>query len=331
MYKLKMRILTLFLLMLAIKTVSVYGQQEPSYTQYMYNMFLTNPAAAGSDGSTSVSFTGREQWIGFPGAPKTHSLSAQTRVLKNSFIAKALNLRKKFSRRSSSGRIGAGAHIFSDINGPVMRTGLHLTYAYHITIRQSQLSFGLTMMPYQFNTINSFFKNYDTNDPLMINLKPRYVIDGNFGMLYTTPEYFGGLSVTNLFESNIKFGDNSTAGYQILRHYCIMGGYKFPVNRYITIEPTSLIKFTEMGSFQMDITGRVFYRDDYWGGLGYRTGANAGAISLLAGIRLKKYYFGYAFDLSLSPIQQYSYGSHEFIFMLKFGENARRYRWLNRY
>jgi hypothetical protein len=89
----------IILLMVLVFDYSGFAQEKPIYSQYMFNTFLINPAAAGSEGFTSFNFTGREQWLGLPNAPKTHSISVQTRVLKNSFIAKALNLRKKFSKR----------------------------------------------------------------------------------------------------------------------------------------------------------------------------------------------------------------------------------------
>jgi type IX secretion system PorP/SprF family membrane protein len=330
----RMRSLFKILILIILVTIeqSILAQQEPTYSQYMFNVFLLNPAAAGADGSTSISLTGREQWVGWPGTPKTHSLSAQTRVLKNSFIAKALSLRKKFSKRSSSGRIGLGVHVYNDINGPMVRSGLHLTYAYHIPLRQSQLSFGLSMMPYQFNILRSELTNLkNDDDPLINSIAPRYVVDGNLGAQFTTPLLFAGASVTDLFQSSIKFGDKSQAGYQIVRHYCLMGGYKIEINKLIMLEPTTLMKFTEQGTFQMDITARAYYREDYWGGISYRTGANAGAIVFLTGMRLKRYYIGYAFDLTLSPIMKHTFGSHEFLFTLKLGDNARRYRWLNRY
>jgi type IX secretion system PorP/SprF family membrane protein len=328
----KLRVIILFISFIAFaKGTKIYAQQDPSYSQYMFNIFLINPAAAGSDGTTTVNFTGREQWLGWEGTPRTHSISAQTRVLKNSFIAKALNLRKKFNRRSSSGNIGIGAQIFNDISGPIVRTGLQIDYGYHIPIRRNQLSFGLALQPYQFNVIKSQLRNYEQDDQIINNIRPRYIIDGNFGMLYTTPLWLAGLSVTNLFQSNIAFGGESKVGYKILRHYCINGSYKIEVNRQVLIEPTTLIKFTEQGTFQMDLSARAFYKEDYWGGLSYRTGAGGGAMIFLAGLRVRQYYFGYSFDWTFSPVMSHTLGTHEFMFFVKFGENARRYRWLNRY
>jgi len=307
------------------------AQQEAAYSQYMFNLFLINPAFAGSDGTTTVNFTGREQWLGWEGTPRTNSISAQTRVLKNSFIAKALNLRKKFSRRSASGKVGVGAHLFNDISGPIVRTGMQVVYGYHIPIRRNQLSFGLALSPYQFNVIRSRLRNYEEGDEVINGIRPRYVIDGNFGTLFTTPLWQVGLSIDNLFQSNIAFGGSSKVGYKMLRHYCLNGSYKIEVNRQVLVEPTSLIKFTEQGTFQMDLGARAFYKEDYWGGLAYRTGAGGGTMILFTGLRVRQYYFGYAFDWNFNPIMKHTFGTHEFMFFVKFGENARRYRWLNRY
>ena len=40
------------------------AQQDPHYTQYMYNMNVVNPAYAGSRGTLSIGILGRTQWVG---------------------------------------------------------------------------------------------------------------------------------------------------------------------------------------------------------------------------------------------------------------------------
>jgi type IX secretion system PorP/SprF family membrane protein len=266
------------------------------------------------------------------GAPTTHSFSAQTRILKNSFIAKALSLRKKFSKRSASGRVGVGAYFYNDNNGPISRTGMQLTYAYHIPLRQSQLSFGISIEPYMFK-VNVNMLNVKGYDPLLNSGSSlsHGVIDGNFGAQFTTPLLYAGIAVTDIFRSSINFGNNTTAGLNLERNYNITGGYKIAINRFFLAEPSTLMKISEKGAFQMDLGGRVYYREDYWAGLSYRTAANGGTIIFLMGVRVNKYYFGYAFDYTLSPIMAWTIGTHEFMLSVKFGENARRYRWLNRY
>jgi hypothetical protein len=79
---------------------------------------------------------------------------------------------------------------------------------------------------------------------------------------------------------------------------------------------------------QMDLTTRVYYRDDYWAGLSYRTGD---ALILLLGLKYDRFYFAYAFDFTLTDIRRQSFGSHELTLAVKFGESARRYRWINAY
>jgi type IX secretion system PorP/SprF family membrane protein len=94
--------------------VRLSAQQLPQYSQYMMNKFLINPAVAGSEGYTAFNLTAREQWIGFEDSPRTYALSAQTRVLKNSFISKGASVRKKRTGASRGGKVGLGGYIFTD-------------------------------------------------------------------------------------------------------------------------------------------------------------------------------------------------------------------------
>jgi hypothetical protein len=79
-------------------------------------------------------------------------------------------------------------------------------------------------------------------------------------------------------------------------------------------------------SIQMDITSRVYYRNDYWAGLSWRTND---ALILLLGLKYDRFYFAYAFDFTLTEIRRQSNGTHELTAAVKFGESARRYRWIN--
>jgi type IX secretion system PorP/SprF family membrane protein len=131
-----------------------------------------------------------------------------------------------------------------------------------------------------------------------------------------------------MFESVLKIGDAGYDRYKMERNYYLMGGYDYEVRRDISLSPTAMVKFAENGKLQADITGKVIFQDSYWGGLTYRTGH---AIIVLAGVSVDKLIFGYAFDIGLNSIMKHSYGTHEFTFIAKFGDNARRYRWLNRF
>jgi len=304
------------------------AQQVPLYSQYTMNGFLLNPAVAGSEGYTAINLTAREQWLGLENSPKTHALSGQTRLLKNSYISKKSQIRRRFTKRSRSGRVGLGAYVFNDKNGPIDRTGMQLSYAYHIRMKRSQLSFGLSAIAYQFSVDESKIR-FEYEDEFWYNAKKSiFVPDANLGVYYTDPNLFAGFSMSQLFQSALNLGEKGYAEYKMKRYYHIIGGYDFIINDYFSIEPSFLLKTTGSFAWQADFNTKLIFNEEYWAGISYRTG---GALIFMGGVRVDKFFFGYAFDYTLSSIMKHSYGTHEFMIALKLGDNARRYRWLNRY
>jgi hypothetical protein len=79
---------------------------------------------------------------------------------------------------------------------------------------------------------------------------------------------------------------------------------------------------------QADIGATYIFNEDFWTGLAYRT---SGAIIPTVGVKYQNIYIGYAFDFTLQEIQRVTYGTHELNFAIKFGDNKRKYRWLDRY
>jgi type IX secretion system PorP/SprF family membrane protein len=311
-------------------TSNTHAQQLPIYTQYKNNAFLLNPAMAGYDGYTSFNLTSRKQWIGLENSPMTYSLSGQTRLLKQSHKIVNRSARKNVLRPSTKGRVGLGGFAFNDVNGYVSRTGLQFTYAYHIFMHRSQLSFGLGGQVFQYKIDESKIWYMDPADPLepsglnAVALIP----DANFGVLLSSEDYFIGFSANQLFQSVLKLGSTELSDLKMYRHYYLMAGRTFQMSNNFHLEPSFLIKTTEQFFPQFDLSCKIGYDNDYWGGLSYRSG---GTVSGFFGIRAKILFIGYAYDYSLSSIKKYSFGSHEIFLSLKFGDNARRYRWVNRY
>lgn len=306
------------------------SQQVPLYSQYMMNGFLLNPAVAGSEGYTVVNMTAREQWLGIKGAPRTHALSGQTRILKNSFISKNSSVRKRKRRASRSGKVGLGGYVFNDRTGPLDRTGVQLSYAYHIRFQRSQLSFGLSGIAYQFSMDESKIILEEEGDELYMNASKSVIIpDAGAGIYFSNPEFYVGFSASQLFQSSLILGENKRyAEYKMKRYYYLTAGYDFAVNEYFTIEPSVLLKGNEDKTWQADFNSKFIFQDEYWGGLSYRTG---GSLIFMGGVKVNKFLFSYAFDYTLSSIMTRTYGSHEFMVSILFGDNARRYRWLNRF
>lgn len=321
------------LIILCILTLTGFyakSQQEPIFSQYTMNQYLINPAYAGSEGYTSFNLTARQQWLGFEDAPMTQAISGQTRILKTSYVSKSRSVRKRIKRRRPSGKVGIGGYLYNDQNGPIGRTGLEVSYAYHLFVNDGQLSLGLSLSAYQFRVNTNDLSTSEGYDPLIDEARESmFIPDGSVGVYYTYQPFYIGLSARNLFQASVKFGgDNSFSDYQQVRHYYLMTGYRYDMDNDFEIEPSILIKTTENFNLQADVSLRGYYKRDYWLGFSYRTG---NAFITNVGIKVDRLYFGYAFDYSLNDIQRISYGSHEIMIGLKLGDNTRRYRWLNRF
>jgi type IX secretion system PorP/SprF family membrane protein len=341
-----MKILLLFLpvLMLGAVCTRVDAQQLPVYSQYMMNGFLLNPAVAGHEGYTAINVTARDQWLGLKGAPATYAVSYQTRLLKNSYISRSASIRKRKRVMSRSGRVGYGVYAFTDMAGAFNRTGIQGTYTYHIPLDKSQLSFGVSITGYQFRINEDKMNLLDEDDQLLLNTeKSAFIPDANFGVYYTDQNLYAGISAMQLFQTPLKLGaDKEGPGFRMMRHYFVTAGYRFELNRDLLMEPSFLFKTTEKFVAQIDVNVKMYIKENYWAGLSYRTGGSysiveesfngkGSAAIIMGGIRIDKYYFGYAFDYTFNAIGARTLGSHEIMAAVKFGDNARRYRWLNRY
>lgn len=327
--KVKQRLIGILTGGILLAGITVNGQQLSLYSQYTFNGFLINPAIAGSEGYTAVNLTAREQWLGIPNAPKTHAISFQTRFLKDNYISRNLAVRKRIRRGSRSGRVGLGVYAYNDKSGLIDRTGISVTYGYHIQLRNSQLSLGLSLNAYQFKINSDAIVVNDEQDLLIDGSRKRlFIPDANFGAYFVNKNMYAGLSVSDMLQSALRLSAPGAVEYKLNRHYYLVSGFKYNVSRSVTLEPSFLLKATNNGAFQLDIGSKVYIDENYWVGMSYRTGS---ALIFLCGLKVDKYYFGYAFDYTLSNIMSHTYGTHEFVAAVKFGDNARRYRWLNRF
>jgi type IX secretion system PorP/SprF family membrane protein len=319
-------------ILLSLVSGVAIAQQVPMYSQYIMNGFLVNPSIAGRDGYTTVNLTVREQWVGMADAPSTYAASFQTRILRNSYISKSTAVRKKLVRPTKGGRVGLGGYVFSDYNGIMRRTGAQAVYAYHIPMGTTQgipnsLSFGLAFTAYQY-AINTNGGIYNHDDPLLNSYdRSVFIPDFNFGASFTTTKYYVGFAMTNLLRGSLMVADTSSANRE-LGHYFLTGGVKIPISDRWKFEPSAFIKSSDMffTAIQADITARFYYKNDYWAGLSYRT---SNALIAMIGLKYERFYFAYAFDFTMTDIRSQTLGSHELTLAVKFGESARRYRWLN--
>lgn len=324
-----MRRLT-YILLLMMMTIAAKGQQLPLYSQYLYNRFLINPAVAGSDGYTSYNVTARQQWIGYAQAPKTYSISWQTRILKKKYSIRSSSKGQSF-RPPTDGKVGLGASAFSDKNGIISRTGFQMSYAYHTWIdNQTQLSFGLAATGTYFKLDEKALIFEDPDEPWLYNdiRKGVFYPDARFGIYLLNRRFSVGFSADQLFESSAKIGSEAYQGLHVERHYYLFGTYSFKINATDDLEPSVLFSMSELYEPQTDIGLTYTHGQTFWGGITYRT---SGAIIALVGFQYNNLVFGYSMDFTLQEIQRVTYGTHELTIAVHLGDNKRKYRWLDRY
>lgn len=319
----------ILILFVVISSGEVIAQQLPVYSQYTFNAFLLNPAVAGSEGYTAINVTSREQWVGIEGAPNTHCISIQTRIMKRDYIETNASIRKRYLRPLRSGKVGLGAYIYRDHIGLSDQTGAQFTYSYHIARAKSQFSMGMTLSMFQYKLDVGQLKLPDASDKLINSEAMSMVIpDVNVGVYYTNQGMFAGFSAFNLTQASIMFGSYRNNDFRLKRQYNIIGGCKFDLDDHYTLEPSVYFKMSEQWKPQSDVVLKLIYDRKIWLGLGYRY---TETITGTVGMKLSRFYVGYAYDYSLNSLSYYSYGTHELMLALKLGDNTRRYRWMERY
>jgi len=274
-------------------SLSAYSQQDPLFTQYMFNKLLVNPAYAGSREMLTFDILDREQWVGIDGAPRTMTISAHTVTMNR--------------------KVGLGAYLYRDQLGPVVTQGLMLNYAYRLLFDKSYFSFGL----------QGGFKHADFNWD-MIRLKNpgdyyfypqdtrKFVPDFNLGFYYESARFFAGLSTKQLLQNEYAetTADNGKTSFsRLMRHFYLMTGAAFPVSEKIVFRPSLLAKYVQNAPVQVDMNASLLFSDFFWIGASFRTQR---ALAFLTEFRITpKIRLGYSFDVYLNELQPFNYGSHE--------------------
>ncbi|MDD4149292.1 MAG: type IX secretion system membrane protein PorP/SprF [Bacteroidales bacterium] len=300
------RFLLIFTFLVFALTSILQAQQLPLYSQYMMNDFFINPAIAGSKEYSPILLSIHKQWTGINDSPSTQTLSGHTMLANNN--------------------VGIGAIIYNDGFGPESHIGLHAIYSYHFHIdRLNKISLGLSAIAFQYKMDQRFLNLTIYDDPAITYMIEKTIVpDATFGVYAYGKKYYVGLTAAHLFQAKLKINRNIDENTMV-RHYFGMGGYKFtfPNSPQLEIEPSVLVKMTEITPPQFDINLKLYYDKDYWFGMSIRPGDSFVAA---IGFKHNQYYFGYAYDFTFSDLSAYTFGSQEIIFGMNIGENNRRSR-----
>jgi type IX secretion system PorP/SprF family membrane protein len=280
----------------------VSAQQDPQYTQWMFNKLIYNPGYAGTSGAICGVAQYRQQWASFPGSPKTLAFSGDMRL-------PVLPL-------------GVGLNVISDKIGPMNTTFIRGAASYNITkLAGGTLGLGIDVGVVQ-KKINEDWVTPEPlkNDPSIPNYNGnpdfnKMTFDLGFGAFYQIPgKFYAGLSSTHLPAQELKEGDLK---YKMSRHYYLMSGYTFQINKWSKLTPNVFYKFDQAAS-ALDVNLTYLWSDMIWVGGTYRPIGDQ-AFAAMAGFQGKAgvgnvigYKIGISYDMP-GTLGKYSNGSYELI------------------
>ncbi len=281
------------LVMMALCTYAS-AQTSPNFTQYIFNKFYYNPAAAGTGNQSQIQASLRSQYTGYlsdsdPGGGNTVSVfSADLPIQK------------------IKGGLGVyfSSNQFSKIEN---KQEISLNYAYHKKINSNLISAGFGV---GINNLRLFGENYrprDDEDPIIpnttVNLK---ALSFNTGIFLQNPSYQIGLSAKNLIKPSYQVGDGTISENPTL---LLFGKYDLGVSYTLDISPTFLIK-SDFIKYNTELGVITTYNQKYWGGVNYRW---QDAVSVMLGGNFLKNMvkIGYSIDFVNFGTTAKSTTSHE--------------------
>lgn len=340
-----------FLIASVCFTQLAFGQQRPHYTQYILNNYVLNPALSGIENYVDLKVSGRDQWSGFSGAPRTTYLTVHGPIGKKdyktsstSFGVPGENPRGNSyweSYTASEPHHGVGFNMVNDKTGNFNRFSAALSYAYHLGLNaRTNLSAGFAagISTVGLNADGKAFFGPDPSDPAigganageLRKIKP----DLSVGLWLYSADYFIGLSGQQVIPQKLSFVDDATfkTKGKLVPHIFLTAGYRFLLNDDINAIPSIMVKYIS-GAFENDYQAeaniKLQYRDLFWVGGSYR---QFDGYAAMLGLNVANTFnIGYAYDFTKTNIQTYSRGTHElmigFLIGNRYGDTCPRNVW----
>ena len=268
------------------------AQQDPQYSQYMYNHFIVNPAFAGSRDVMTASTVLRYQWANFDGAPRTQTLN----------VCSPLKRKK----------IGLGMNIVSDELGPKKAFRFMGSYSYHIKLpNRARLAFGIRGggSSFTINTAKITFKDqadiYNTG-----GIVRTIVPSADFGMYYYSKNTYISFAASQLLSGQISANKSLPEVIRLKPHLFFAAGQAIQVSRGIILSPSVMVRAVNNSPVGMDLNLNCRIEERIWVGASYRK--NVGLVLLTQIAITEKLKFGYSYDYGLNRLGTVAGATHEF-------------------
>jgi len=279
-------------ILILLLAVQAYGQQDPQYTQYMYNMNVINPAYAGSRETLSLGVLYRTQWVGIDDAPRTGTFFAHLPV---------------------GEKVGLGVSLIADQIGPVKETNAYADFSYTLRLGgEHKLAFGIKAGAtfHDIGTAGVFVP--DPDDPFFSQNVNEVTPNIGAGAFYYTDNYYLAVSVPNILNSVHLDANGFELGSET-SHYFVTGGYVFQLSENTKLKPSFLVKSAFSAPTSFDLNLNALFYEKFEIGASYRLDDSfSGMVNFLVTPDLR---IGYAYDSVTSEIQNVGPASHEFFLL----------------
>lgn len=279
-----------------------FAQQNSLFSQYMFNALAINPAYAGSRNVVAATALYRNQWVGIEGAPKTGTFTIDAPF--------------------ANERLGAGLQIVSDKIGIVSTTGAVLSTAYRIPLNEGSLSFGIQGSASQYHAGFSDIQldpSGPVGDPGFQEDVDKMLFNFGSGIYYNSSRFYAGISVQDFVRNRLNndpITDEETVTARQSAHAYVATGYVFPLGFDFNLKTSVLLKGVKGAPIQADLNATLWIKEMIAIGAEYRSSAD---ISALMELRITpEIRIGYAYDRSITTLQNFNKGSHEFMLRYEF-------------
>ncbi|MEZ4810236.1 MAG: type IX secretion system membrane protein PorP/SprF [Allomuricauda sp.] len=294
----KNRIGYIYLMLLLLGCLSVSAQQDPQFTQYMYNTMSVNPAYAGSQEYLTALLMHRSQWVGVNGAPNTQVLAVDS-PLEN--------------------KLGVGGILSHDALGPSSELFVdgNVSYTIQLDSTNRRLSFGMKLGGRIFDV--DFSKGLIENPDVAFqeNIKSKFFPTIGAGLYYQAGNSYLGFAIPNFFSQKHYDGEEQEIAAERL-HYYFMGGKFFDLTPEVVLRPAFFIKWVPGAPIIADVSVNATLRETFTFGAAYRWDDS---FSALLGLQINQNLnAGYAYDLTTSNLANYTSGTHEIFLRYQFKE-----------
>ena len=282
-------------LLMLLTFLDATAQQDPHYTQYMYNMNVINPAYAGSKENLSFGLLYRKQWIEIEDAPTTFSFSGSAPIGKN---------------------VGLGLSVISDKIGPVQENNVYGDFSYTLNLGgERRLALGLKAgVTFQKIGLRSIIQPTlpNPNDGAFAEDTDNSKLNIGTGLFYYTNKYYVSFSIPNMLKSAHLDYDGVKYGTEI-QHYFLTGGYVFDLNPNLKFKPFAMVKSAINAPTSLDVSANFLYLEKFEMGATYRLQDSFGVMvnyAVSPSLRI-----GYAYDHIVSDLKVTTPSSHEIILL----------------